>query len=690
MRVARLTLAVASLAVACAAAAAPAEGQQPPRDTARYQLDSLRIDATRSGSAARAPFAISTVGAARISDTRAGIGLDEALAGVPGLLINNRQNFALGSRIVMRGLGARAAFGVRGVRILADGIPLTMPDGQSNLNNLDMGAAGSVQVLRGPASSLFGNAAGGVIAVESEAAPRAASLEARVVAGSQGRGDLGRLGRVHVKAGGAAGDNDYLFSASHLDATGFRDHSAARQTLVNVRLGRMLDTSSRLALTINGVDAPRAQNPGALPVDSMRARPEMAWARNVATHSGEATRQVQAGLRWTRTGATRADATVYALVRSLENPLPFAFIELDRRAGGLRALVERGAVTAGVDAEAQRDARREFENAGGAPAGAARRDQHDRVASIGPFAQVRTARGALGVSAGARYDAVHFAVDDLRGVEPNSSGSRTLSAPSGTVGATYALGTAMLFANVATGFQTPTTTELLNAPPAPGQPCCPTGFNTSLEPQRALSVEAGGRGARGGWSWDVALYQMSVHDALVPFQVAGVEGREFFRNAGRTRHRGVEAAARGPLDHRLSAELAYTFTDVRFTDDGAGGAANGNRVPGIPGHRLFGALQLGGRGSLLRLEGQHHSAQYTNDANTARADAYTLIDVRAQVRAALGSVEFSPFVAMENLLDRHYAASVTVNAAAGRFFEPGPGRSLLLGASVRTGAWRRQ
>jgi len=661
------------------------QAQQP--DSAVVRLDSLRIDAVRAGSSTRAPLAVSAVARSRIQDMRAGTGLDEALGGVPGLLVSNRHNFALGSRIAMRGLGARAAFGVRGIRVIADGIPLTMPDGQSNLNNLDFGAAGSMQVLRGPASSLFGNAAGGVIAVESEPAPGATSFELRALAGTQGRDDLARMKRVQLKGGGTEGDVDWLVSASHLDATGFREHSAARQSLLNTRIGYRIDDASRIALLLNVVDAPRAQNPGSLPLDSMRADPSMAWPRNTATRSGEAVRQAQGGVRYVRTGRTRADVTLYGLRRSLDNPLPFAFIELDRSAGGLRALVERGAVTAGVDAEVQRDARRELENVNGRPAGEPRRDQHDRVAGIGPFAQLRMSRGALGFTAGARFDVVRFEVEDHRDVVPNSSGTRTLSAPSATFGVTYAAREATLFfANVASAFQTPTTTELLNAPPGPGQPCCPTGFNRTLEPQRALSAEAGARGTHGAWSWDVALYRMRLEDALVPFQVEGGDGREFFRNAGSTLHRGIELAAAGAVRRALRLELAWTLTDVRFDDDTT---VDGNRVPGIPPHRLFAAAQWTRGATSLRVEAQHLAAQFADDANTAEADAFTLVDLRAQTSLRIGSSELAPFAAVENVLDRAHAASVTVNAAAGRFFEPGPGRALLLGASIRTGAWRR-
>ncbi|MEX0907630.1 MAG: TonB-dependent receptor, partial [Gemmatimonadota bacterium] len=529
--------------------AAPARAQAR-ADTARYRLDSLQVAVTRAAvHPGRLPVALTRVGRAQIQDARPLLGLDEALAAVPGLVINNRYNPSVGSRIVMRGLGARAAFGVRGLRVLVDGVPLTMPDGQTNLNNLDLGSAGAIHILRGPASALFGNAAGGVIAIETEPAPGPFSAEARFGAGDQDAGSLTQLTRLQLKAGQMVGRAGYIASASHLDAAGFRDHSRTRQSVFNGRFTFDATSATELSLVLNAVDMPVAESPGALPIDSARLRPRMAWPNNARTRSGEAMRQVQAAVR-VRHAFTRGstDLTIYGIRRTLENPLPFGVIDLERSAGGVRALYELplgagGAVIAGFDTEAQRDDRLEFANEAGAAVGEARRDQQDRVTNFGPFAQAHVAAGAFGVTAGARYDAVHFETVDRRGVEPDESGSRTLHAPSVMLGVIYATRLGTVFGNIATSFQTPTTTELINAPPAAGQPCCPTGFNRGLEPQRALSTEVGLRNAAPDWQYEVVAYRMRVTDALVPFQVPDAEGREFFRNAGRTRHQGVEISA---------------------------------------------------------------------------------------------------------------------------------------------------
>jgi iron complex outermembrane recepter protein len=672
---------------------------QVPTDTARFRLDSLQVPVTRSSLAsARAPVSLSLVGRAAIQDSRATIGLDEALASVPGLIVNNRNNFSLGNRVVIRGLGARAAFGVRGVRVLLDGIPLTMPDGQTNLNNIDLGAAGAIHVLRGPASSLFGNAAGGVIAVETEAAPAVRSAEARLTLGDQGRGGATRLLKAQVKAGERVGRFDYLVSASHLESDGYRDHARARVSQMNAHAGAATGERTRLSLVVNAVDMPRAQNPGALPIDSFRATPTMAWPRNVATGAGESTRQVQAGLRLVHSRVQRnADVSIYGVHRTLLNPLPFGVIDLERRAGGFRAQYEQAlgtmrpvVLTAGLDAEVQSDERFEFANDAGRPIGEPRRDQRDRVASAGPFGQVGFTAGAAAITAGARYDRVRFETTDRRGIVPDQSGERTLHAPSFMAGAALRTAAGTLFVNAASAFQTPTTTELLNAPPAPGEPCCPTGFNTELEPQRTVSTEAGLRGVtRSGLGYEAVGYLMDVRDALVQFQVPEAEGRDFFRNAGRTRHRGVELSASIAPIPGIALTAAYTLTDVRFRDAGTEDTSTaGNRVPGITPHRLFASAALSRRAHRVVLEVQHHARQQVNDANTRAVDAFTVADIRAQTAVRTGGIELVPYIAFNNILDARYAGSVSVNAAADRFYEPAPGFNVHFGTSIRTGAWR--
>lgn len=675
----------------------PAAGAAQVRDTV-VTLDSMSVRVTRGDARlARVPAAVAVVGGDELRSARAGIGLDEALGVVPGLYVSNRHNFSLGPRVTIRGLGSRTAFGVRGVRVIADGIPLTLPDGQTNLGNLDLLSAGTIEVLRGPASALWGNAAGGVILVRTGVpAQEGTGAEARVVVSDLGSGtdDPANLRRYSVRLGGRSGRVGWIASGSHLDQRGYRAHSTARVTQFNGIARVATDADGELTVLLNAVDSPEAENPGSLPADSAQQRPSAAWPNNVRTGSGESTRQVQAGISWADgLGRGRFEAGAWGLTRDVDNPLPFGYITVDRVAAGARAawsgsLGESLELTTGIDLEHQRDERTERSNEAGAPGAELRRDQVDRVTTLAPFVQGRVRLGdRAGLTAGARYDRFAFAVDDaFLGDGTDDSGDRDLSAASGFLGATLDVSPGWtLWANAGTAFQTPTTTELINRPPVPGSPCCPGGFDPELEPQTARSAEAGVRHGTARLSLDLSAFAMNVGDAIVPFQVPDVDARTFYRNAGETRHRGIEAgltlATAG-----ATARAAYTWTRVTFEDDGdATTDFEDNDVPGAPEHRFV--LRLARPFGPFRAEADldHTGAYWADDANTARNDAATVVGLRLEATLAAGRGRVRPFVALLNATDTRYNGSVVVNAFGGRYYEPSPGRSLMLGLTIDTG-----
>lgn len=695
-----------ALLIAILAVAGPAAAQERPgeavRDTAGtpfYLLPGLGVEVTRGlTSAERVPAALSIVDRESIQKGRLTVGLEEALAAVPGVVVSNRHTFALDTRVSIRGFGARAGFGVRGIRLLVDGIPLTMPDGQAALTNLDLGSAGRIEVIRGPTSALYGNAAGGVISVTTEEAPVTPFFgEARVLVGDYGTERRNNLRKAQAKVGGVFGSGTYYASVSRLDLAGYREHSRTEQTQFNGRLRYGLDDRSYVTFHLSAADVPVADNPGALPRDSLDRDPRMAWADNVRLGAGKSTRQVQAGLTYVRRiDQGRLDVTVYGIDRELENPLTFGVIGLDRTAAGVRTSVRAPvrvagrelALAAGVDLEMQRDERREYNNAGGRPGDELRRNQRDDVTSAGPFVQgqVELVPG-LELTVGTRLDAVRFRVTD-RFLEDgrDDSGERTLSAVSPMAGIAYAVRPDLtLYANFASSFQTPTTTELINAPPAPGQTTTPGGFNNALEPQRARSFELGVRGGFGGaLRYDVAAYTMRVTGELISYRIPEVPGRDFFRNAGESRHRGIELAVNWrPMDP-FAARLAYAYSDFAFVEDGLPEEDyEGNRLPGVAPHRLL----LGGEyahpsGVFLGAEAEHVGRVYVNDANDEWADPYTVVNVRLGFERRIGGVAVQPVVGVNNVLDRRYVASVVTNAARRQYFEPGPGRSVYLGLTV--------
>ncbi len=639
----------------------------------------------------RIPYAVSVNDAAEIQAGNPGLGLGEALRGIPGVQVDNRYNYALGDRIVVRGFGARAQFGVRGVKVIVDGIPATLPDGQTSLSHVDLGTLARAEVIRGPASVLYGNAAGGVIELRTQRPPTEPLVqELGVTAGSSG------LLRLHSSTGGQSGSTSYLLHFSRLAHTGYRDFSSAEKLHLNARLGFEGETGD-LHLVFSGVDYD-ANNPGSLSHSLLAADRTQAYGFNKVQQTGEAGRQGQLGATWRRElAAGEVEVSGYALMREIEHPIPPAIIALDRKVAGLRALFRTRStgpyelrVLTGADGAQQYDDRRNFTNESGGR-GALILDQRERVSNLGVFTQLLAApTDRIMVMGGIRHDWFRFTAEDrLLGMgNADDSGSRRLDAVSPSIGITYSPSDPVnIYANLATSFETPTTTELANRPSGAG------GFNPDLEPQRTVSFEVGAKGRVSSRAlYQLAFYRADVQNSLIPFEVSSAPGRQFFRNAGSATHQGVEAALTFMPLPGSRIQATYTYTDARFdsyiTEEDT---FSGNRIPGAAPHRAEVILSHeASAGWFTSIAGKYVSELAVNDANTAYSPASFVTDLRAGISSVtFGGLQLEPFAGISNVFDVEYNSSVVVNAFGGRYFEPGPGRALYGGMAVRIGSDRQ-
>jgi iron complex outermembrane receptor protein len=684
----------------------PVTAQQTDTTLRVYPLPALTVSAGRTTlPLSRIPLSLERLDRRSISDARPTWGLDEALAAVPGVFVANRYNFSLDQRISIRGFGSRSAFAVRGITVLLDGIPQTLPDGQGQLTNLELGDADQIEVIRGSASALFGNASGGVISIWTNSlAPTHVQERLRVVGGR-----FGRSGRAWNKwqsttalpvAGGSA-----QLTISRLDYEGERDHSAADSRNLNARVRLPLGPRWTLTGTAAVGDDPKADNPGALTAAELAANPDSAPALNLTNHAGKDVRQLQGGVTLRRAlgDAGEAVVTLFGLARDLENPLPFAYVDLRRAAYGARFTIAhpvgRGRlaqqVTAGVDIQRQRDDRVNFGNSAGRPDSARSLDQLEHVMEVGPFIQSALLLSPdVTLTAGLRHDWVAFRVRDrlVGPTNPDDSGALLMGALSGSLGLTVSPGASLtLYASAGSSFETPTTTELTNRPDTAG------GFNPSLAPQRAWTHEVGARGrVRDRVSWSLAVFQASVTDELISYEVPSSPERRFYRNAGSARHRGAELGATITPSTWLLAKLAYTYADFRYLhyafspDTAHRFVLDGRALPGVPRHWVDLRLRLQPEGSVaggwwVELEAQHASGYLVDDTLSVRTKPWWLTMLRFGWTGQAGGMRMAPFLGVNNVLNRAYVSSVVVNASGGRYYEPAPGRNVYVGLSVEAG-----
>lgn len=648
------------------------------------ELEPVEVTATRSTlGLSDVAGAVTVLDADEIARGRPLTSLADLLDQVPGLFVQNAGNFAQDLRIGLRGFGARASFGIRGVAIVVDGIPQTLPDGQSQVDAIDPADVERIEVLRGPASALYGNAAGGVIRITTRAPSADDPVRFEQVVGRHG------LLNTRAAVGGGSDTLGLRLSAGRFEHDGFRDHSAVRQYRADLALRWRPSPATRLDARVGYFDAPDEFDPGGVTAAVAAATPTAARPANVAFDAGESLSQWRFGTRLTqRFGAQRVHLTGFAFRRDFANRLPFegggqvayerTFTgldgrwELDLEAGGLPQRL-----TAGVDYRRQNDDRERFDNLGGVR-GERVLYQRERVDSLGAYVQHRLELSPVwALRAGLRFDRVELDVDDRFLVNGDDSGARTWDEWSPGAGLVFTgFERLTLYANVGTAFQTPTTTELAN----PDNPASGGGFNPALGPQTARSVELGLRGRAGNrLRYEASVYSARVDDAIVSFEVPDFSGtgRDFFRNAGRATRRGVELAAIARLGAGFSLRAGYTHADFEYDRfDTADGDFSGNRIPGVPRHRGFASLDFDGdRGFYAGADLRALSEVTADNANTAASPDYAVVDAHVGRRLKLAALTLDLSAGVGNVFDERSIDNVRVNAFGGRYFEPAPGRT---------------
>lgn len=650
-------------------------------------VDEIIVRATRMEKRINeVPAAISAIGKNDIQLGRQQLGLDESLAAVPGVFIQDRYNFSRDLRIAIRGFGTRANFGIRGVKIIVDGIPESLPDGQGQSDAIDIGSTAQIEVIRGPSSSLYGNASGGVISITSERGPPVPFIETRL---SFGEFDFSQY---QIKAGGETGRLNYLVNVSKMQFDGYRAFSETKNTMLNARFLYALDDDSELGLIINTTDQPFANDPGGISLAQAQADPTSAWPTNVIFNAGETLDQQRIGLTYSKSFGERHEIQLrnHYVWRDFANKLPVAgggATEFERfYVGGGATYSYHGelwgrpnSLIVGTDIDHQDDDRQRYDNNMGV-LGTLLADQDEIVTNIGLFMQNEIALSAdLALTVGLRYDEIEYEVKDRFLADGNDSATRTLDEVSPMIGVLYSpFDSTSFYATISTAFEAPTTVELANATGA-------GGFNPDVQPQLATNYEVGIKGTLAEKNrYELALFNIDVKDELILFDLGG---RDFYQNAGKSSRQGLEVSfASKPVDS-LTLTLAYTYSDFEFDVfvDNNGNDYAGKSLPGIPRNLFRGEIAYTHpSGFYAAIDVLNVDGFFADNANTAASSSYNVANLRAGFAdIRFGGWSISPFIGVNNLTDETYASEVRINAFGGRYFEPAPDRHFYGGVAVR-------
>lgn len=646
-------------------------------DIAPVTVSASRFEAKNN----RLPFAISVLNKSQIQRAQAQLSLNESLVAVPGVFTLNPDNFSQDLRISIRGFGARAAFGIRGIRLFVDGLPESTPDGQADVDNVDAGALQRMELLRGASAGLYGNASGGVLNFSTEEPNQQAFAESQAILGSFG------FQRYQLKTGFTAGKLGVFASASQNRMEGYRAQSAMQQTTLNLKLRYNLSDDTRLSLLVNYGNSPYAEDAGGLTSEQVITDRRQARAANVQFDAGEEVSQGRVGLVFEKKFSAKHSLTARTFLtnRDFANRLAFqggGWVEFQRSFGGVGVTYAytSGAYRSqlGVEWNDQRDNRQRYNNDNG-QRGNQTFDQIEKFRSTGAFWLNELALGQkLTLTAATRYDALRLSADDAFLGDGNQSGEQNFDRFNPSVGAVFVASKwANLYANIASNFETPTLTELSANPSNLG------GFNPDLKPQRSLNYELGTKllvNERLGL--DIALFQINLQDELVPYQLASAPGRTFFRNAGKSLRKGIEAALNLRIEEGLFLTLNYTYSDFSYQDYTANGVSfAGNAQPAVPKHHLFSILQWAHRsGFFIAAQARSISQVFVNDANNATAASNTLVSARAGHAFQLGkNWRIEPFAGINNIFGTEYTGNILLNAVANRFYEPGVAQATYYG-----------
>lgn len=655
------------------------------------------------------PAAVAVVDASTLSEGQPQLSLAESLVRVPGLAVRERNNDAQDLQIQSRGFGARSTFGVRGLQLRLDGIPVSAPDGQGASSSFLISALDRVEILRGPLAYAYGNASGGVISAWSQRTPDATQLRAQFGYGSDD------TWRTSLSAGGdiAADRLGYRAEVSHWRTDGTRPQAEAERTQFAGQLDATVGSDGRVQLLLSSLSQPDAEDPLGLTRAQFDENPEQTDPAAIEFNTRKSLEERTLGLRYSQplSAASRIESVLYGTTRDVEQflSIPVATQQSQRGNGGgvvdlgregfgaeLRYIVALSdwTVSLGLQAQQTDEDRRGYENFVGPEdartvgvRGALRRDEDNRISGFDQVALVEWTPSPAWLLVGAlRHSDLEFESDDnyIADGNPDDSGSRDYSRTTPALSAQFRYADAgRVYASWGQGFETPTVNELSYR--GDGS----SGLNFALEAALSETFELGLKQqiAERGLA-TLAVYDTRTEDEIVPATNSG--GRTSFQNApGGTARRGVEASLDWKLAPDWSAYLAADYLDARFRKAFSYSSrgetvtvAEHNRLPGVALRSLY--AELGWRrhaqqGFSALVDVRYVDDVEVNDVNSDAAPSYAVTGLRLIYTQPASWGRWRAYVRGENLFDREYAGSVIVNESNGRYFEPGAGAGMFAG-----------
>ena len=649
-----------------------------------------------------APTSIYTIDAETIRNSGPQVNLSDVLARAPGVVALNRNNYAQDVQISVRGFGARSAFGLRGFRLITDGIPATTPDGQGQASTVSLTSAEKIEVLTGPLAQLYGNSAGGVIQVFTREADLTPTAQSQIFKGSYG------LERTDWQFSQRVGNVGFVADFSTFNIQGYRANSQAKREQLNSVTTVDLNAETRLKLIANVFRMPYAKDPLGLTAAQFLANPKQAGNFALVNDTRKAVNQEQAGavLEHKLDQNTRIQARFYSgnrdnLQYQAASASAGSWVGLERDFHGIGLQVQgKKNLAAGkaVDWVTGFDQDYSGENRQGGPAasgqktGNVNRKELNESSNRDYFAQAnwRVVPDWTFVT-GVRQSSVQLkSKDDYLTDGVNGSGFVSYEAANPVIGATWHMNDHLnIYVNQGRGFETPTLSESVYTKSGTSVIGL---FNASLVPSRSQHLEMGSK-----WTpspntrLDAALFRIKTENEIVTSLSVG--GRTAFTNASETLREGLELSARHAFNSNWRTQVTATVMSAKYA---SGTALAGKLLPGIPQKQLFASVSWAEnsfqssskkplQGKAANFDWIARSSMWANDVNdpSGSAAGYGLLNARLKQGFEWRQANFETYFGIDNLTNKKAVSSLIINQSSRQYFEPLLPRNWVIGFATK-------
>ena len=623
------------------------------------------------------PFAISSKSFSKFQSTAKQFYLSEYIENVPGVFISNDNNFAQDSRISIRGFGSRANFGIRGIKLIVDGVPETTPDGQSQIDNLNLEIIEKIEIIRGTNSSLYGNSSAGVIKIQSISEFEKNFTKIGYALGSNNQEKKQAL--VGIKSN----ETFYTFLVSETKGNGYRNFGDFKNSNLNFRVKKNISKDSWLSFNFNIVDSPYSNDPGGLKIEEVNQDREQARERNLQYNTSEEINHYKASSSFNKKINEQLSFSTYAFIsnRNFNGKIPVkngGAIDLKRKywgIGGSFLFKSKLKTQIGFDIGNQIDRRKRYNNDIGI-IGEQVLDQNEKFTNLGIYLVNNYNLDRFSISSGLRYDTNKVKLEDLFFSDGDSSGNIILSSFNPSLGLNYKLNKkSRIFVNTSSGFETPTLNEFSSSPIG-------TGFNKNLKSQINMGFELGFSmfDTQKKSNIDIVYFRSITNDEILSYEDEKFPNQKFYNNAGKTERNGIEITGLYTLNRTIISS-SYSLGDYVFKEFIENNFNyKGNKIPGIPNDIFTLSIEHKTKNELfLNLNFKNIGTIYANNSNTIKVDEFNTFNFKIGKKFKLSRSIIYPYLIISNVFDKEYFDNIRINAFGGRYYEPAPKRTIFGG-----------